>query len=124
MAFKLPDYGKITISISVVGIIALIYVARKIEPNSGPGSQPRRARGTEEGISIGGIFDEIWPHEEGDHFCHPKYVGGPVVYTRHRYPHRVGHEIATVLELGFPAMLVQKPQDYDWICDPPSEATL
>lgn len=119
---RIPDYGKVTISVSVLGIIALLVVAKKLEPQSGPQTQPRKP--ADMGVNVAGIFEDIWPKGEGDHFCHPDMSPTPMVYTPHRYPHRAGHEIATVIERGFPAMLVRKPQDYDWIIDPPSEATL
>ena len=99
-----------------VGIVGLVYAAMKMEPYGA--AQP------EYGVSIGSIYDDVWPQGEGNHFCPPEEVGGPVVYTRHRYPHRTGHEVATFIEQGWPALTRPRPQDYDWYASPPSEVTL
>jgi len=118
MAMKQHEMA--ALGLSAIGIAVLVYTAIKMEPYG----MKQQRYADEVGVSIGGIFDEIHPHEEGNHFCHPDMVGGPVVYLPHMYPPRVGHEITTLMEFGFPALQREKPQDYDWIVRPPSEDTL
>lgn len=109
-------HTEIAFCVGAVAVVGLIYAAVKMEPFGAV--QP------EYGVAVGSIYQDVHPDEEGDHFCRPETVGGPVVNTRHRYPSRAGHEISTLIEQGFPALSRPRPQDYDWYAYPPSEVTL
>ena len=56
--------------------------------------------------------------------CLPDEHTGDVVYTKHRYPDRIGGELTTVMHYGHSALSVPSVTDSQWICAPPSEVTL
>ena len=50
--------------------------------------------------------------------------GGPVMYTKHRYPHVCGQEITTVLHRGWSVADVPRDPQSVWMVRPPSELVL
>ncbi len=56
--------------------------------------------------------------------CLPDEHLGQVVYSKHRYPDRVGGELSTVMHYGHSALNVPSVKDSQWITAPPSEMTL
>lgn len=56
--------------------------------------------------------------------CLPDENVGDVVYTKHRYPDRIGGELTTVMHYGHSILSVPDVRDSQWITAPPSEVTL
>jgi len=57
--------------------------------------------------------------------CMPdEHVGGDIVYSKHRYPDRVGGALTTIIHYGHSALSVPNVQDFQWIVNPPGEVTL
>lgn len=57
--------------------------------------------------------------------CMPdEQVGGEIIYSKHRYPDRVGGNLTTVIHYGHSALSVPHEHDFQWIVNPPSEQTL
>lgn len=56
--------------------------------------------------------------------CLPDENVGDVVYSKHRYPDRVGGELTTVIHYGHSILGVPNVDDSRWITAPPSEETL
>jgi hypothetical protein len=50
--------------------------------------------------------------------------GGDIVFSKHRYPDRVGGNLTTVIHYGHSALSVPHVTDWQWIVNPPSELTL
>lgn len=56
--------------------------------------------------------------------CMPdEQVGGQVVFSKHRYPDRVGGNVTTVIHFGHTAMSIPHEHDFQWLVNPPSEQT-
>jgi hypothetical protein len=51
-------------------------------------------------------------------------VGDGYRWTAHKYPNRVGHEITTLIQGGHSVASVPRVRGYEWIVNPPSEATI
>lgn len=81
------------------------------------GGLPAQVRATTEGA-----FDIPEPVQPV--LCMPDEHLGQVVYTKHRYPDRVGGELTTVMHYGHSALSVPSVTDGQWIINPPSEVTL
>lgn len=56
--------------------------------------------------------------------CLPDETVGDVIYSKHRYPDRIGGELTTVMHYGHSILSVPNVTDSQWITAPPSEVTL
>jgi hypothetical protein len=57
--------------------------------------------------------------------CMPdEHVGGDIIYAKHRYPDRVGGNLTTVIHYGHSALSIPSVADFQWMINPPSEASL
>ena len=56
--------------------------------------------------------------------CMPDEHLGAMVFSKHRYPDRVGGSLTTVMHFGHSALAVPSTADANWISSPPSEAYL
>jgi hypothetical protein len=100
--------------IALLAAAAVALVAAGVRKSGGV---PAPATATIEGGA--GIPEPIQPV-----LCMPDEHLGQVVYTKHRYPARVGGELTTVIHYGHSALSVPSVTDGQWIINPPSEVTL
>ena len=56
--------------------------------------------------------------------CMPDEHLGAMVFSKHRYPDRVGGSLTTVMHFGHSALAVPNEADSLWIVQPPAEAIL
>lgn len=105
------------LGIGALALVAAVYVWRDSE-------DPKYQTDATVAVDFGGMFSVVHPKGVGEHFCPPDVIGGPVVFTRHRYPNRAGHEITAMIAGGFAPLMRRKPSDYEWMIEPPSEVTL
>lgn len=57
--------------------------------------------------------------------CMPdEHIGQDILFSKHRYPDRIGQELTTVIHYGHSALSVPHVDDFQWIINPPSEASL
>lgn len=116
--FLMNDKEKLALGVvGILGLIAAVYMWRDSE-------DPKYQTDASVAVDFGGMFSVIHPKGVGEHFCPPDVIGGPTVFTRHRYPNRAGHEITAMITGGFAPLIRRKPRDVEWMMEPPSEATL
>lgn len=105
------------VALGALGVV--VWFARKSMPYGG--AQPRYQ---DEGVDIAGIFSDIHPDITQPHFVRPEFHVGPTVVTQHRYPAYPGQELSVLIKEGFAPLCRPRPQDYDWLAQPPSEEVI
>lgn len=98
------------------GVLAVAGAAFLIGGMRKAGGPPAPAATTEGSYEI--------PEPVQPLLCMPDEHLGNVVFTKHRYPDRVGGELTTVIHYGHSALAVPSVRDFQWIMNPPSEVDL
>ena len=97
----------------VLAVIGAVFLAGGLKK---AGGLPAPAATTESLYSVPEPVQRV--------LCNPDEHYGDMIFTKHRYPARVGGEVTTVIHYGHSAMAVPNEKDLQWLVNPPSEANL